>query len=200
MTLPETLCPYFEKRLKLLKFWPTTSIYWGEPIAQDGVFPIVIYLLGTLIQYQKNMDQIDYKEELKDLYVARNVDDIIRLISKLIKSPEFFEDLDTGNKREVDISIKYKVGSVPILITVECRDRNNKDDCTWIEQLASKKSSVGADKTVAVSAAGFSEPALAKAKRLGIETRTLKKLKPKDTRTGIDAKIRNPKRFGRRNA
>ncbi|MCF6282206.1 MAG: hypothetical protein L3J28_08345 [Candidatus Polarisedimenticolaceae bacterium] len=36
------------------------------------------------------MDQIDYKEELKDLYVARNVDDIIRLISKLIKNPGFF--------------------------------------------------------------------------------------------------------------
>jgi hypothetical protein len=37
------------------------------------------------------MKQIDYKENLKKLYEDRNVDDIIRLISKLIKNPGFFD-------------------------------------------------------------------------------------------------------------
>jgi hypothetical protein len=37
------------------------------------------------------MKQIDYKEELRKLYENRNVDDIIRLVSKLIKDPRFFD-------------------------------------------------------------------------------------------------------------
>jgi len=37
------------------------------------------------------MRQIDYKEELRKLYESRNVDDIIRLVNKLIKDPGFFD-------------------------------------------------------------------------------------------------------------
>jgi hypothetical protein len=41
-----------------------------------------------------------------------------------IKSPDRIPDRVTGELREVDASIRYKVGTCPILITVECRDRS----------------------------------------------------------------------------
>jgi Restriction endonuclease len=91
----------------------------------------------------------------------------------VLKSPDHIRDLLTGSAREVDASIRYKIGSAPVLITVECRRRNSTEDSTWIEQLACKKGDIGADKTIAVSSSGFSGPAIAKARLKGIETRTL---------------------------
>jgi len=93
-----------------------------------------------------------------------------------VKSPDFCEDLRTGQKREVDGSIRYRVGSTPILITLECRDRSATQDVTWIEQLASKRDAIGAACTVAVSASGFSEPALRAARFHGIQTRLLREI------------------------
>ena len=49
-------------------------------------------------------------------------------------------DKITNQPREVDASIRYQVGSVPILITIECRDRVAVQDSTWIEQLVQKGS------------------------------------------------------------
>ncbi len=46
----------------------------------------------------------------------------------------------------------------------------------WIEQLIAKRESIGATATVAVSSTGFTQPALAKAKSHGIETRLLREV------------------------
>ena len=54
----------------------------------------------------------------------------------VIKSPDYIPDIFTGQAREIDVSIRCKIGSVEILITVECRDRVRTEDVTWIEQLA----------------------------------------------------------------
>jgi hypothetical protein len=96
----------------------------------------------------------------------------------VVKSPDHIPDKVTGELREVDASIRYKVGTCPILITIECRDRSNIEDVRWIEQLLEKKRSVGAAMTVAVSSSGFSEPAVKKAAALGIEIRTLREAAP----------------------
>ncbi len=56
-----------------------------------------------------------------------------------IKSPDFIADSITGEKREVDISLRGKIGSHPILIIIEVRDRDKVQDVTWIEQLATKR-------------------------------------------------------------
>jgi hypothetical protein len=90
-----------------------------------------------------------------------------------VKSPDRIPDKVTGELREVDASVRYRVGTCPILITIECRDRGGIEDVRWIEQLAEKKRSVGAAMTMAVSSSGFSEPALKKAAATGIEIRTL---------------------------
>jgi hypothetical protein len=91
----------------------------------------------------------------------------------VVTSPDRIRDLLTGKLREVDASIRFDVGSTPILITVECRKRRNVQDDTWIEQLASKREKIGAAKTIAVSAAGFSDSATRTAKFYGIELRRL---------------------------
>ena len=90
-----------------------------------------------------------------------------------VKSPDRIRDLVTGNLREVDASIRMDVGSTTLLITIECRRRRHVQDDTWIEQLATKRQKIGAAKTIAVSASGFSEAATKTAQMHGIDLRTL---------------------------
>ncbi len=94
----------------------------------------------------------------------------------IVTSPDHIQDKTTGQSREVDASIRYEVGSIPILITLECRDRTSEEDVMWIEQLIAKRESIGATATVAVSSSGFTQPALAKARSHGIETRLLREV------------------------
>jgi hypothetical protein len=88
-------------------------------------------------------------------------------------------------KREVDASIRLEVGSAPVLITVETRKRNSPQDVLWIEQLATKKESVGASVTIAVSSTGFSEAARETARRHGILLRQLSEITSTDIRGWI---------------
>lgn len=97
-----------------------------------------------------------------------------------VKSPDKIKDLVTGKMREVDASIKYKVGTTDILITIECRKRGRKDDDTWIEQLSTKRQKIGASKTIAVSSIGFTDSAIKTAKINNIELRTLKEISASD--------------------
>ncbi len=83
-----------------------------------------------------------------------------------VKSPDRIPDKVTGEPREVDVSIRYKIGTSPVLITIECRDRSSKEDVRWIEQIAEKKHSIGASITVAVSSSDFTKPAINKAARV----------------------------------
>ena len=94
----------------------------------------------------------------------------------IIKSPDHLIDKTTGEKREVDASIKFMAGTTEIVITIECRERTKLQDSLWIEQLVTKQSNIGAAKTIAVAANGFTLPAIKKAKLYGIEIRKLSKL------------------------
>lgn len=91
----------------------------------------------------------------------------------IVRSPDHILDKVTGESREVDASIRYKVGTSLVLITIECRDRTSVEDVRWIEQLAEKQRSIGASATVAVSSSGFSQPAIIKANAVGIQVRVL---------------------------
>ena len=104
----------------------------------------------------------------------------------VVQSPDRIADKISGQLREVDASIRFQVGSTPILITIECRDRVGIQDVTWIEQLAKKKENIGASVTVAVSSSGFTEPALRVASQVGIETRTLTDVSDTDAGKWID--------------
>ncbi len=89
-----------------------------------------------------------------------------------ITSPARLRCNITGRLREVDAAIRTPAGA---LITLECRKRRGRQDVTWIEQLATKRRSLGADKTIAVSASGFTAAAALIASRNSIE---LKRLEP----------------------
>jgi len=94
----------------------------------------------------------------------------------ILKSPDKLIDNITQQLREVDASIKYKIGTTEILIIIECREMKKVQDTRWIEQLVSKQRDVGAAKCIAVTSNGFTKPAIKKAKSFGIEPRHMKKI------------------------
>ncbi|MGV2129417.1 restriction endonuclease [Agrobacterium vitis] len=93
-----------------------------------------------------------------------------------VKSPDRIRDRVTGRLREVDASIRHMVGSVPILITIECRDRKGRQDVPWLEQVRAKKESVGAAQTIVVSRSGFTPEALVFAQAHGLIVRSIQEI------------------------
>jgi hypothetical protein len=111
-----------------------------------------------------------------------------------VKSPDRIQDKITGTWREVDASIRCQIGTVPILITIECRDRSGVQDVTWIEQLASKRDSIGAAKTIAVTSSNFTGPAIESARHKGIEIRLISDVTDEEIKglvmiTGIENRV-----------
>lgn len=120
-------------------------------------------------------DQTDSSDEWQQFeqLVARIEADAAPL-GLTIKSPDRIRCKLTGRMREVDASIRAQVGTTSILVTIECRKRGKRQDVTWIEQLAAKKFAIGADRTIAVSASGFSADAEATARLHNIDLRRLR--------------------------
>jgi hypothetical protein len=94
----------------------------------------------------------------------------------IVKSPDRIRCKLTRRLREVDASIRAKIGTTEMLVTIECRRRTKIQDVTWIEQLATKKTSIGADRTIAVSVSGFSADAQTTASHSGITLRKVSDL------------------------
>lgn len=94
----------------------------------------------------------------------------------VVKLNDHLPDKKTGHLREVDASIRYRVGSVEILITLECRHRRDPQDVTWIEQLAKKRENIGANATIAVASEGFFKTAGIAAAFENVYPRTLEEL------------------------
>jgi hypothetical protein len=97
-----------------------------------------------------------------------------------IKSPERILGRQSGKRREVDVTLRSRVGGTDILIAIECRDRKVPQDVRWIEELASKASEVGANVMVAVSTSGFTEAATRLAAANRILLRNLKQITEED--------------------
>lgn len=55
-----------------------------------------------------------------------------------VVSPDRVADRRTGQSRDVDATVRLKVGDKDILIAIEYRDRTAVPDVTWIEQLIGK--------------------------------------------------------------
>ena len=107
-----------------------------------------------------------------ELLVAR-IESAAGPLGMNVKSPDRIRSRVTGRLREVDASIRTKIGTSEILITIECRKRKAIQDVTWIEQLATKKQAIGAARTIAVSSTGFSADAELAAKAYGIDLRSI---------------------------
>jgi len=74
--------------------------------------------------------------------------------------------------RQIDISIKRG----DALTLVECRIHSDRQDVKWIEELIGRRTSLQAAAVIAVSASGFTEGAILKAKAHGIFLRDLEQL------------------------
>lgn len=114
-----------------------------------------------------------------ELLVAR-IEEAAAPRGAVVTSPERIRDATSGQVREVDATIRFTIGTVPVLILVECRKRGRGADVRWIEELATKRASLLADKVVAVSALPFSKPAQRAAQHQGIELRTLATVSPEE--------------------
>ena len=113
--------------------------------------------------------------------LIKKIKNILTPKGAVIKSPDYLADKITGRHREVDLSIRTQIESKPVLITVECRDRQKKnEDVTWIEQLVTKATDLEVFKTIAVSSKGFSTEAIKKANYYGIDIRIISHLNKED--------------------
>jgi hypothetical protein len=98
-----------------------------------------------------------------------------------VRSPEFFRGRRSQNKREVDVTVRSKVGNTPVLVMFECRDRAKTNDVRWIDEIAGKRDDIGADVAVAVAAGGgFSQGAKTAAAAHRIDLRTVEDITVED--------------------
>lgn len=108
--------------------------------------------------------------------VTARIEASLAPIGAVVVLNDKIRDNETGRLREVDAAIRFRAGTINILINLECRRRGARQDVTWIEQLVTKKRKIGAATTIAISLSGFSEPARKTASQNGIELRTLYEL------------------------
>lgn len=108
--------------------------------------------------------------------VAGRIEAHLAPTGAVVKLDDHLRDKKTGQLRQVDASIRYRVGSVEILITLECRRHSDPQDVTWIEQLAKKKENIGANATIAVASEGFFKTAGISAAFENVYPRTLEEL------------------------
>jgi hypothetical protein len=85
-----------------------------------------------------------------------------------VAESQLLSDISTGTKREVDIVVSGKVGSQPVLVSIECRDRRRSPDVTWIDEMQTKHSRLPTNVLVLVSHNSFTSEALRIATLYGI--------------------------------
>jgi len=90
-----------------------------------------------------------------------------------VEESAFLVDRETGEKREVDIVLKSKLGDYPVVLSVEVNDRSRRAGSGWVEEMAGKHQALQTNKLVLVSRSGFTKPAMQKAKVREIEALTI---------------------------
>jgi hypothetical protein len=124
--------------------------------------------------------------------LVRNLEELFTGSSVEVRSPDRITGRITGRLREVDITLRANVGSSPVLIGIECRDRAARADVQWIEQIVTKRDEIGAHKMIAVSSKGFSAAAIKLARERGIEARTLREVLPVEAFDWLEAREFRP--------
>ena len=95
-----------------------------------------------------------------------------------VTSPDYIRGKLSDSLREVDVSVRGRLGCTNLLVIIESRERRDAEDVTWIEQLAQKMVDVGASQAVAVSSTGFTAGARNMAERVGVLLRTVEDVSP----------------------
>ena len=69
------------------------------------------------------------------------------------------------NGRQIDVAIRSDIAGYPVLIIVECKDYARRVEVGNVDELVGKLNDVGAVSAVLVSNSGFSDKAIARAKK-----------------------------------
>ena len=101
-----------------------------------------------------------------------------KLVAKLQKeiSPDAEVTLDdnivgrrSGAERQIDISVRRKIGQFDILVVIDCKDLSRPVDVKVVEEFLGLVDDVGANKGSLVSSSGFSKAAKKRAKDAGVD-------------------------------
>lgn len=92
--------------------------------------------------------------------------------AKVLES-QLMRDRLTKRFREVDVVIKGRVGTQPVIVSIECRDHKRIADVTWVDTMKSKHERLETNVLLLASSSGFTKEAAAVAEKLGISTYTL---------------------------
>jgi hypothetical protein len=86
---------------------------------------------------------------------------------------DFIDDID-GCTREIDCTVRFRVGDKEELTIIECRDRTHGNGIDWVEQIKTKRDDLNAAQAILVHRRPLTKCALKKARRLGIDVRQLR--------------------------
>lgn len=100
-----------------------------------------------------------------------------------IKYDDKIIGLESGQQRQIDISLKGKINVFDIFIAVSCKDYKNKVDINDIGEFVSVLRDIRANKGVMIASSGFTTGAIELAKNQGIETYSLIDSKSLDSKT-----------------
>jgi hypothetical protein len=87
-----------------------------------------------------------------------------------VTESKILHEIDSDEEREVDVVIEMTVAGQPVIIGIECIDKNRRAGKEWVEQMHGKHSRLPTDQLVLASRRGFYEPAIRKAKTFNIQT------------------------------
>ena len=90
-----------------------------------------------------------------------------------VQESEDLIDGTTGEPREVNVTIRFKIGEHEVILGVECTAGARPADVQWVEQLVQKHSSLPTNKLILVSKSGFTRTAERKSRALGAEPYSL---------------------------
>jgi hypothetical protein len=115
-----------------------------------------------------------------------------KAVGTVVEESVEFVDRDTGEKREVDVTVTGTVEGVDVLVALEAADRSRRADVTWVEQQIAKHSAIATDQLVLVAARGFTKAGLAKAAAHGVVTITPQDLDDCDHEFAVLSKLTSP--------
>lgn len=122
---------------------------------------------------------LDFEKQIHWLH------ELIERNRSIVKWNDRIVDPDNPDRsRQIDVLIKTARSRV----IVECRFRSRPQDVTWIEELIGRRASLEVDGVIAVSSSGFTEGAIAKARKFGIVLRDFSRLSPEEIQSWGGAK------------
>ncbi|MFP7656070.1 restriction endonuclease [Chryseobacterium proteolyticum] len=86
---------------------------------------------------------------------------------------DYILDKTANAKRQIDVSIKYKIAGVDILIIVQAKDYKHKADVLVVDQFNTVINDTKANKGILICSKGFTKAALTKAEFHNIECLTI---------------------------